>query len=404
MTKPLEGVRVLDLSHVHAGPLCTYHLGLLGAEIIKVESVQGGDQFRMTGGIPAWNEVGLGTGFVGQNAGKKSLAVDLKTDAGQEIVRKLVPGCDVLVENMRPGTLGRLGFAWDIVHDLAPALVYCSISGFGQQGPWKDRAAFDYLMQGVSGMMSHTGEVDGAPVRVGFAAADTSTAMAASFAIVAALLRARMSGEGCHLDVSMLECCMIPQSLQVWGWLMAGQEPVRTGSGALARAGCVGLFETGSGKILVNANNQKLFENYAAAVDRPDLASDERFATDRGRAVNRAELRAELEAALVAHTAVEWEGILSAAGVPCGQLATVPEALANPQFEARGTLGRIKQPDGVDGEIAVQGPGFLIDGAAMLPTAPAPLLGGDTEAILGDLGYTRDDIAALAEQAVIGTG
>lgn len=401
MTKPLEGIRVLDLSHVHAGPLCTYHLGLLGAEIIKVEAVGGGDQFRGTGGIPEWNQVGLGTGFVGQNAGKKSLAVDLKTDAGQDIVRKLVPTCDVLVENMRPGTLARLGLGWDVVHDLAPSLVYCSISGFGQEGPWKDRAAFDYLMQGVSGMMSHTGEPDGSGVRVGFPAADTSTAMMAGFAIVAALLKAKTSGAGSHLDVSMLECCLIPQSLQVWGWLMAGNEPFRTGSAPLARQGCVGLFETAEGQILVNANNQKLWENYATAVDRMDLVTDTRFTTDRDRTLNRDDLRAELTKALSLRAAAEWEELLSATGVPCGQLATVPEALQNPQFEARGTLARLKQPDGVDGEIAVQGPGFLVDGAPMLPDVPAPLLGADTSAILGDLGYGDDEIAAFADGSII---
>ena len=284
----LNGVRVLDFTHVHAGPLCTYQLALMGAEVLKVESPDGGDQMRRMG---ASSVPGMSPGFLGQNGNKRSLAVDLKQPEGLGIVKRLISETDVLVINMRPGTAERLGIGHDACHAVNSKLVYCAISGYGQAGPESDRPAMDHLMQGESGMFLATGTSE-QPVRVGFAVADACTAVIASSAINAALLKASRTNQGSFLDVSMLECSMTVMGLNYYNYFATGNVNPRPGPNPLASIGSAGTWECAEGTLLVNANAYHAFERMAKAVERDDLLNDERFDSIRKLSQNSAELRA----------------------------------------------------------------------------------------------------------------
>lgn len=395
----LEGLRVLDLTNVLAGPFCCHQLAHLGAEVIKVEVPGSGDLARQLGADAELNAKRMGVSFLAQNPGKRSITLNLKQAAGREAFLKLVATAEVVVENFRPGVMERLGVGFEVLKQTRPGLVYCAISGFGQDGPARDLPAYDQIIQGLSGVMSITGEAETAPYRVGYPVADTIGGLTAAFAIAGALAR-RDRSAATFIDVAMLEATLATMGWVVSNYLIAGREPAPLGNENFT-ASPSGTFRTGEGLLNIAANKQEQFEAVCRVLDRPELAGDPRFAERQGRLDHRAALKAELEEALATKSAAAWEQELNAAGVPAGRVLTVPEALAHPQVRDRGMIGTFEQVPGVGRDIRVLRTGFKVDGAAPRVEAPPPELGQDTEALLEELGYSRDDIARLARERAI---
>jgi crotonobetainyl-CoA:carnitine CoA-transferase CaiB-like acyl-CoA transferase len=372
--RPLSGIRVLDLTNVLAGPYCSYQLMLLGAEVVKVELPGHGDLARHLGPDPALNAAGLGASFLAQNAGKKSVELDLKDPAGREAFTGLVREADVLLENFRAGVLDRLGFGWPSLRALSPRLVYCAISGFGQSGPMRHAPAYDQIIQGLSGMMSVTGTPRTAPLRVGFPVCDTVGGLMAALAIAAALAGRASTGQGCFLDVSMLEAAISAMGWTVSNYLVSGVPPEPMGD-QNATAAPSGTFDAADGPLNIAANRQEQFETLCQQVGRPGLAVDPRFADREARKRNRAALNEELNAALHARTALEWERVLGAAGVPAARILTVPQAAGLPQLGHRGFFTELPYPDDSGRVLRVSGNGVLVDGEPLRPSGPPPWLG-----------------------------
>jgi CoA:oxalate CoA-transferase len=400
MTQALAGIRVLDLTNVLAGPLCAYQLALQGAEVVKIETPGSGDLARQLGNDPALNAKLMGASFLAQNAGKKSVTLNLKTAEGKDVLRRLVATADVLVENFRPGVMGRLGLGYEELRKSNPRLVYCAITGFGQDGPMRDAPAYDQIIQGLSGMMSVTGDAGTGPLRAGYPVADTISGLVGSFAICAALLRRTSSGEGAFIDVAMLDSALVAMGWVVSNFLIAGTEPKPHGNDNFTAAPS-GTFRTGSGPLNIAANKQDQFETLAQVIGRPELIRDPRFAERESRKRHRAELTQAIEAALAQRPAAEWEALLVQAGVPAGCVLSVPQALASAQLASRDFLQSFEDIPGVDRPIRVARTGFKLSNGDPGAAAPPPGLGADTEEVLSGLGYTGADIEALRRSGAV---
>ncbi|WP_299538070.1 CaiB/BaiF CoA-transferase family protein [uncultured Streptomyces sp.] len=372
--RPLDGTRVLDLTNVLAGPYCSYHLMLLGAEVIKIERPGQGDLARNLGPDADLNRAGIGASFLAQNAGKKSVELDLKDPADREVFEEMLAGADVLLENFRAGVLSRMGYDQERLDRINPRLVCCSISGFGQTGPMSDAPAYDQIIQGLSGMMSVTGTVDTAPLRVGFPVCDTTGGLSAALAITAALLYRERTGQGSRLDVSMLETSLSAMGWAVSNYLVSGVPPEPMGD-QNATAAPSGTFRTQDGPLNIAANQQRQFETLCRLVGTPELVTDPRFAEREGRKEHRDALNAALNEALSRRPAAEWEQVLTRAGVPAARVLTVPQALEQPQLRHRGFVAELSRPDGSGTALPVLGSGVLFDGEPFLPRTPPPLLG-----------------------------
>ncbi|MET0627677.1 MAG: CoA transferase [Acidimicrobiia bacterium] len=395
----LDGTRVLDLTNVLAGPYCTYQLALHGADVLKIEVPGTGDLARQLGADPVLNEQGSGSSFLAQNAGKRSMTLNLKDDRGKAIFRELVEQADVLVENFRPGVLTSLGFGWPVLHEVNERLVYCAISGFGANGPMVERPAYDQIVQGLSGMMDVTGEGDGGPTRVGFPICDTFGGMTACFAIVSALTRRSRTGEGAYLDVSLLDSAISGLGWAASNWLIAGAEPIRMGNENFT-ASPSGAFVTGDGLLNIAANQQRQFETLCVAVERPGLAVDARFAARADRLANRTELTAALTEAFAAKSAAEWEALLNPLGVPAARVLSIPEALALDQVREREVIADLGRLPHGERELRVVTSGFHVDGRAVVPSTPPPGLGDAVEGELARLGRV-DELEVLRRDGVV---
>jgi crotonobetainyl-CoA:carnitine CoA-transferase CaiB-like acyl-CoA transferase len=397
MSRPLEGIRVLDLTNVLAGPFCCHQLAHMGAEVIKVEAAGRGDLARQLGADPELNARGMGVSFLAQNAGKKSVTVNLKHDEGRALFLRLVETADVVVENFRPGVMDRLRVGYEVLKEVKPDLVYCAISGFGQDGPWVKRPAYDQIIQGASGVMSITGDADSAPLRVGYPIADTVGGMTAAFAIAAAL---NARPRGAHLDVSMLEAVLATMGWAVSNHLIAGVAPEANGNENPTSAPS-GAFQAEDGLINIAANKDEQWALLArhlgldTLLDRPDYATRE----DRKR--NRRALKAELEAVLRTRSARDWAQELNAIGVPAGAVLSVPEVLQTPQIADRGFLKHYSDVPGVGRDIDVVTTGVKLDGHAVSVEAPPPELGQDNAAIWGALGVEPQEIERLRQEGAI---
>ncbi|MEV4620583.1 CoA transferase [Asanoa sp. NPDC049573] len=372
--RPLRGIRVLDLTNVLAGPYCSYQLMLLGAEVVKIERPEHGDLARRLGPEPALNAQGVGASFLAQNAGKKSVELDLKAPRDRATFEHLLGGADVLLENFRAGVLERMGYGWSVLRDRNPQLVYCAISGFGQSGPMSHAPAYDQIIQGLSGMMSITGTPDTAPLRVGFPVSDSVGGLVAAMAICAALAGRSRTGSGSYLDVSMLEASLSAMGWAASNYLVSGVSPEPMG-GQNATAAPSGTFDSADGPLNIAANRQEQFEVLCRLVEREDLVGDDRFADREARKANRAALNEELNAALRRRPALEWERILSEAGVPAARILTVPQAVRLEQLQSRGFFTDLPFPAHEDRTLRVSGNGVLVNGTALRPESPPPLLG-----------------------------
>ncbi|TIQ38454.1 MAG: CoA transferase [Mesorhizobium sp.] len=394
MTDLLSGIRVLDLTNVLAGPYCAYQLALLGADVIKVEAPPGGDLARQLGASPELNQAGMGASFLAQNAGKRSVVLDLKKVEDRDRFLDLVATSDALVENFRPGVMDRLGLGHERLKEVRPSLVYCAISGFGQTGPMRGNPAYDQIIQGLSGIMSITGTPETAPLRVGYPVADTLGGLVGAFAIAAALVRQKTSGEGAFLDVSMLECTLSALGWPVSNYLTAGVEPRPMGNENMTAAPS-GAFRTGEGLLNIAANKQEQFVTLCGLIGRPELASDPRFAERETRKENRAALKALIEEALAGASAAIWEEKLNRAGVPAGRVLTIPQVLEERQVTERGMATRFQHVSGMEKPLTVVRGGFMVDGAAPAPARPPPRLGEHLDEVFAAL-PTRDKTRARA--------
>lgn len=370
--------------------------------MIKVETPGSGDLARQLGADPALNARKMGASFIAQNAGKRSITINLKSAAGKEAFTALVGSADVLVENFRPGVLARLGFSGERLLAIQPTLVYCAVSGFGATGPLKDRPAYDQIIQGLSGMMSATGTDDTGPMRAGYPLADTLGGTAAAFAISAALYHRARTGEGAVIDVSMLETAMTSMGWVVSNYLVAGRAPVPMGNENFTAAPS-GTFRTADGLLNIAANEQSQFETLCRVLGAQHLAVDDRYREREPRKRNRSELRSELEAALATDTAENWERVLSEAGVPVGQVLPVARALEHDQIRGRNLIHRVPFPPMDDAssagdeerDVAVIGHGIHVNGGTSAPRFGPPGLGQHTDEILTEAGFTPEDILRL---------
>ncbi|MBL4627472.1 MAG: CoA transferase, partial [Roseicyclus sp.] len=332
---PLTGVRVADLTNVLAGPFACHQLAHMGADVIKVEAVGRGDLARSLGSSPELSQRAMGISFLAQNAGKRSLTLNLKHEAGKDALKRLVKTSDVLVENFRPGVMARLGLSYDTLRAVNPALIYCAISGFGQDGPWAGNPAYDQIIQGTSGVMSITGDGD-TPTRVGFPLSDSVGGLTAAMAITAAL---NANPRGTFIDVSMLEATLATMGWVVSDHLIGGATPQAHGNENPTSAPS-GTFQALDAPLNIAANKDQQWEALANLLNRGDLLQDSRFTTREGRKANRHVLRAELEIVLGTKPAAHWVETLNANGIPAGPVLSVPQILTHPQVADRGLIAR----------------------------------------------------------------
>ena len=399
MTGALSGIRVLDLSRVLAGPWSTQVLGDLGADVIKVEQPGAGDDTR-SWGPPFLPNSQDSAYFSCANRNKRSIAIDIASAEGADLIRRIAQESDVVVENFRVGGLARYGLDYDDLRAIKPDLVWCSITGFGQTGPEKDRGGYDFLIQGMSGLMSVTGDADGPPTKVGVPISDLTTGLYAAISILAALRHRDRTGEGQRIDLALLDAQVALMSNQAANWLNGGPEPKRLGN-QHPNIVPYQVFTCADGDILIATANDRQYAKLCRVLGLEALIDDPRFAAMKGRGANRAELLAELDPAIVRWSADALVAGLNDAGVPSGRVNTVPQALAHPQIEARGLVGSLARRDGSDVRF-VGFPAKLSRSPATYRAAP-PRAGEDGADVLGDvLGLDEDEIARLRTSGVVG--
>jgi CoA:oxalate CoA-transferase len=396
--KLLEGVRVLDLTNVLSGPFATLHLALLGAEVIKIENPEGGDLARKLGNVPKYNKQLLGTSFLAQNANKKSLTLNLKTEAGREIFRKLAQTADVVVENFRPGVMARLGFSYEELCRLNPGIIYCAISGFGQSGPDAFKPAYDQIIQGLSGVMAINGDERLNPLRAGFPVCDTVGGLNAAFAIMAALYHRERTGEGQSIDIALLDSIMPLMGWVAANLLIGGQQPALLGNDNFTAAPS-GMFRTKDGFVNIAANQQEQWENLADELGLPELKTDPRFQERDTRKANRCLLTPLLEAKLSRESTARWVEVLNAKGIPSGDVLSLEAALSSEQAQHRQVLAEVEQPQ--IGNIKIFNLTARFSKTPASIDVPPPVLSQHTEEILTGLGYTAEEQEALKEKMVV---
>ncbi|MBO9446981.1 CoA transferase [Ruegeria sp. R14_0] len=396
---PLFGIKVIDFSHVLAGPACGYFLGLLGATVIKVESVSRGDAMRYRGGTDAARSAkGMSTAYLAQGSGKASIALDLNSAEGKKVMQRLLAQADVFVENHLPSTMQDFGLDEETVRADHPHLIHCAMTGYGRGGDMDDAPAYDVNIQAACGIMTLTGTSETGPLRTGAPIMDYGVALAAGFAISTALFKREKAGKGSFVDVSMLETGLTLMTSTIVDYLSTGTAPKQRGNAANSRTPGAGSFACKEGVLSLGANEEPQFDRMAHGLGRSDWLSDPRFQNGASRRENAAELERELAATLLTRTAAEWEEILISHHVPVARLRTLPECLNMPQVAAREYLHK-----GDDGLVVPTLPFRIDEAAAHVPHCPPPSLGSDTETILSELGYDAAEIAQMAETGAVRT-
>lgn len=396
--KMLEGIRVLDMTNVLAGPFATELLALCGAEVIKIENPDGGDLARKLGNVPKLNAALMGTSFLAQNANKKSLTLNLKTAEGKEIFRKLIKTTDVLVENFRPGVMDRLGFSYKVLREINPKLIYCAISGFGQTGPDAFKPAYDQIIQGLSGVMAINGDERLNPLRCGFPVCDTVGGLNAAFAMMGALYYREKTGEGQFIDVALLDSVMPLMGWVAANLLIGGQQPQLMGNDNFTAAPS-GTFATKDSYINIAANKQEQWEAVTEALGVPELKADPRFRERDARKKNRKALTPLLEEKLKTDTTARWTQLLNDKGVPSGEILSLEAALNSAQIKHRETIGSVNDNEIKDIKVFNLAAKFEKT-PGRLQSAP-PRLSAHTGEILSSLGYGEQDIKKFREKQAV---
>ena len=403
----LDHLRVLDLTRVLAGPWCTQLLADLGAEVIKVERPGSGDDTRAWGPPYLADAAGHDTTeaayYLAANRGKRSVTIDIATERGQQLLRALAARCDVVVENYKVGQLAKYGLDYASLSASHPRLIYCSITGFGQDGPYRDRAGYDFIIQGMGGFMSITGERDdlpgGGPQKAGVAVSDLMTGMYASVAILAAVAQRDKTGRGQHIDMALFDTVLAMLANMNMNYLTTGKAPGRAGN-AHQNIVPYQVFAASDGHVIVAVGNDSQYAKFCAVANRPDLASDARFARNADRVRNRAMLVPLLEAIVRERPMAFWAEELEAAGVPCGPINSIAQAMTDPQIVARGL--RVDLPHPTAQRVPLVASPIVLDGKRAVSDLPPPLLGEHTRSVLGDvLGLAEDELDALARDRIV---
>jgi crotonobetainyl-CoA:carnitine CoA-transferase CaiB-like acyl-CoA transferase len=404
MAGALSHLRILDLSRVLAGPWAGQLLADLGAEVLKVEKPEEGDDTRRWGPPFLKDRDGRDSQesayYLSANRGKRSLAIDFTRPEGQELIRKLVAGCDVVLENFKVGGLAKYGLDYAALKAIKPDLVYCSITGFGQDGPYAQRAGYDFLVQGMGGLMSLTGAPDGEPMKVGVALTDIFTGMYAGVAILAALAHRDRTGQGQHIDLALLDVQVAVLANQASNYLVGGVIPRRLGN-SHPNIVPYQAFATRDGHVILAVGNDSQFQRFCAVAGCPELAEDPRFATNAARVAHRDLLVPLLQDALSTRLSADWIAVLEAAGVPCGPINTLAEVFENPQLRHRGMVAHMAHP--VSGAVDLVANPIRLSETPVAYDRPPPQLGADTAAVLGDLlGLEASAVAELRAKGIIG--
>jgi formyl-CoA transferase len=394
MTRALDGIRVLDLTQVMAGPFCSMLLCDMGADVIKVESPTGDSTRRMPGAVgtdsPSFNAV---------NRGKRGVVVDLKQPAGLDAVHRLVGSVDVLVENFRPGVMGRLGLGYEELASRFPALVYASISGYGRTGPSAGKGGFDLVAQGVSGLMSVTGEVGGPPVKVGVPITDLGAGLFAVTGILSALLVRSRTGRGQLVDTSLVDAGV---ALSVWEatqYFSGRGVPEPMGSAHRMNAPYQAI-RCADGYVTVGAANDRIFRRLCDALGHPEWAGDQDYRDDANRVRNRVALAERIEAVMAGRPRAHWLALFETHDIPCGPINDYADVMADPHILARELVVETDHP--TLGRIKTLGTPLKLSDTPLTPGRPAPLLGQHTDEVLGEVGFTADDIATLRRAGAVG--
>ncbi len=407
--QPLAGVRILDCSHILAGPYATFILGLMGAEVIKVERPPAGDGLRDSATRPELG--GITSNIQAVNAGKRSIALDLGTDAGRAVLERLISTADVFVENFRPGKMAGLGFSHDRVHALQPRCIYASVSAWGQTGPMAARGGYDHVMQAATGMMWAQGDdPEAPPVKVGFPAIDMATGLVGAIALLGAVLRRRGGEEGpIAIDISMADASLCLMAGIAHTWLIDGRAPPRVGNVGFTASPGAGVFRCSSGWLSVAASTRAQFDALCGALGRPEWSTAPDWLTRRPetpdgilRGLGTARLKAALDEAFLTREASEWEELLNAADVPASAVRSIAEFLDGPYRQTAGSSFKIANPNGTpDALHEVLSAGFRWTGGLPAANGPAPRLGQHTDAVLAEAGYGPAAIADLHRQGVV---
>ena len=397
MTKPFDGIRILDFTQVFAGPFGTYQLALLGADVIKVER-KGGEPMRFSPGSKEWADRAMAPTWCAVNANKRNIELDLKDPKAIEIVKRLAAKADIVAENFRPGVMDRLGIGYEALSEINPKLLYCAVSGFGQDGPWKNTPSYDGRIQATSGIMSITGHEDSVPTRAGFAVCDALSGMTSAFAMAAALQQRNLTGKGQLIDVAMLDATLTFLSPTVCEYTIAGVKQGRFGNQAVSRIPTANLFKVKDGHILLAVNNEGQFLKLLKCIGREDILEDPRFVDWPTRIENETALREVIENAFAEADAETWEKRLAEAGAPASQINSLSDAVSHPQLEHRDV---IQEVDGHYGPMKMIGSGFkLAHGGGEVDRAPA-ILGEHSAEVLQEAGYSDAEVSEMREAGVI---
>lgn len=395
MQKILSGYRIVDFSHVLAGPIATNFLCLLGADVIKIES-SSGDTMRNYGSRQSTN--GMGSSFVSVNSGKRSIVLDLKEEAHRDAARRMIAKADVVVENFRPGVIDRLGLGYTACREIKPDIVFCSVSGFGQSGPLKFNPAIDQIIQSMSGLMTLSGEPGSPPMRIGFPVVDSYSGLLAAFSIMSALLQRERTGKGQCIDLAMFDAAMVMMISVLGPYLVDGSKPEKQGNRGYSMSPTADTFPTATGSITLGVIRDEQFRRLCAAIGRPGLAEDPRFTDRKARSEHGDALQAEVIKTLSTRTAEEWEKILNDSGVAAGVVRELPDAIALSHFQERGLKIPVKVPGAAREHAEILNTGFRFshDPPPKADRHP-PRLGEHTRQILEELGYDEEAINAIAD-------
>ena len=395
MTRPFEGIRIIDITHVLAGPFAAYQLAVLGAEVIKVEHPDEPDQSREGGTDRALNRGNMGTSFLTQGSNKKSITLDLKTEAGRNILKKLVARADVLVENYRPGAFEALGLGYEALLKINPRLIYCSISAFGQDGVRREQTAYDHVIQATSGIMASTGTEEVNPIKIGAPAVDYATGTMGAFALASALFQRERTGKGQHIDLAMLGVAMMMQASLMTGYFRNGSEPKPHGNKQPFATNSA--YDAKEGMVMIGASNIRQQARFWRAVERADMIK-----TDNEARVDDREREAEIIADIIkSKTADEWEVYFQARHVPAARVRTMAEALADPHFTERRVFHKFDSVAGIDGPLGVPLAAFKFAHGGPSIEHPPHEMGEDTDTVLAEHGYSAEEIAGFRRARVI---